>query len=79
MYVYTHVYVYLNISKFEFDKYVWQILWFERIFWFEHNTEDRKPSTVGPYASDLHEIGCKINRKTCPVVSVMVPRSDNAK
>jgi hypothetical protein len=38
-----------------------------------------KHSRAGPYPSDLHEIGCKIDGKTRPVVLVMVPRPENGK
>jgi hypothetical protein len=39
----------------------------------------KTPFEVGPYPSDLDEIGCNINVKTCPVVLVMLPRPEKVK
>jgi hypothetical protein len=41
--------------------------------------QTNKPSKVGPYPSDLHEIGCKTNGKTRPLVPVTAARPETAK
>jgi hypothetical protein len=40
--------------------------------------KNTSPSEVGPYPSDVDEIGCNKNGKTCLVVTAMVPRPENA-
>jgi hypothetical protein len=41
--------------------------------------ENAHRSETGPYPSDLDEMGCRTNVKTCPEVPVMVPRLAKAK
>jgi hypothetical protein len=48
------------------------------VFWGK-NRNTKKPLKVGPYPSDLDEIGCTINGKACPVVPVMLPRPETVK
>jgi hypothetical protein len=70
----------LSISKSVHSKWVWQILRFEcRFFVMRKISKTTKPSNTGPYPSDLHEIGCKTNRTTRPMVPVTAPRPETVK
>jgi hypothetical protein len=48
------------------------------LFW-EKICKTKTTFKAGSYPSDLHEIGCKTNGKTRPVVPVMVPRPETVK
>jgi hypothetical protein len=62
------------------SKWVWLILRVERrCFVLSKIRINNKPSTVSPYPSDLDEIGCKNNGKTCTMVLVKVPRPETTK
>jgi hypothetical protein len=75
-----NLYLLLGISKWVYREEVWKILSVERrLFVLSKNLQTNKPSKVGPYPSDLHEIGCKTNGKTRPVVPVMLPRPETVK
>jgi hypothetical protein len=55
------------------------VVFWTHIYCFEKNLQTHNTFKMGPYLSDLREIGCKTRGKTRPMVPVTLPRLENVK